>query len=351
MLETKLDLKDFEKAVDFAVRYYLDPSKTTAGRTSGQPRFLGAILDDFISGKLNEIGVQKILSLYSKNKLPILNMSIGSVHQIKDEPDIIKIREHNIERPPKVFIEIKSTSEKNNWISLTQEQFDTIKHSAQGKHIYIIYSKISTNTPDTNRQKDLLGMFMKNACHKTKLFQHFSNINTTVSIKFVLSNLEFENPSIAFPFQRGMKMYNPQILEKKRLKTCYKKDGSFRKDCFLVETFLNFDEKLSILEPKQQKPSHTFLSNLNINGDFHLIKKGHKQLIETLSEVQIKSDLWGNFSLPPNNIYNFTLETLGRDPFLKQNNLFISKFNIPNLIKTNKIKNLEDSLRHIANTI
>jgi hypothetical protein len=64
----KLNLDDFKRVFEFGTNYYIDPSKNTTGRTTGEPRGLGAILDAFTLGKLTEIGVGKVFTKFNSTK-------------------------------------------------------------------------------------------------------------------------------------------------------------------------------------------------------------------------------------------------------------------------------------------
>jgi len=108
----KLNLKDFKRAFEFGVNYYVEPSKNTSGRTTGEPRGLGSVLDSFTLGKLTEIGVESIFNKLNNKKAYILDFDIKGNSKVKDEPDIVKIQEDKKIRDPKVFIEIKNTSDK-----------------------------------------------------------------------------------------------------------------------------------------------------------------------------------------------------------------------------------------------
>ena len=55
--------EDIEKAFSFAVKIHLDPSKAHVGRTSAEPRGFGTTCDAWMSGKLVEIGVKKMVLL------------------------------------------------------------------------------------------------------------------------------------------------------------------------------------------------------------------------------------------------------------------------------------------------
>ena len=107
----KLTLKDFKRAFEFGTGYYIDPSKNTAGRTTGEPRGLGAILDAFTLGKLTEMSIEKIFREFNNKKNYILDFDIKTNYQVRDEPDIVRIGDKGNEREPNIFIEIKNTSE------------------------------------------------------------------------------------------------------------------------------------------------------------------------------------------------------------------------------------------------
>lgn len=57
--------------------------------------------------------------------------------------------------------------------------------------------------------------------------------------------------------------------------------------------------------------------------------------------MTIENNIFGKFYLEKNKFYTFNLVTLGRDPKLKRNNLFISKKRIYQLIEEGKIRKPE----------
>ena len=67
---------DFNKVIQFAVSYHVDPGKKTTGRTTGEPRGLGAIMDAFSSGKLVEIGLSNIMSAIAPGRSFTLDFEI-----------------------------------------------------------------------------------------------------------------------------------------------------------------------------------------------------------------------------------------------------------------------------------
>lgn len=104
--------KDFEKVFKFSVSYFLDIKKRKSGRTSQEHRGLGNILDNFVAGKLIEIGVGNILS--TKDKKCILDFDIKDDSDIKGEADIVSVKEKQETRSPNLFIEIKQMFDNTN---------------------------------------------------------------------------------------------------------------------------------------------------------------------------------------------------------------------------------------------
>lgn len=116
-------------------------------------------------------------------------------------------------REPNLFIEIKNTSENDRWIGLTEEQFNTIKRSAKGREIFMIYASIVSNIRDNNpKTADLTGMFLKKIedQDKSQIFQEFLSLNAKCRIEFIVSSKDLER--FAFPFERGMNMYETKLF-------------------------------------------------------------------------------------------------------------------------------------------
>lgn len=348
MKHYNLNLEDFKRVFEFGTNYYIDPSKNTTGRTTGEPRGLGAILDSFNLGKLTEIGVEKILKNFNDNKNYILDFDIKSISEVTDEPDIIKIKENNQIRDPNIFLEIKNTSEKDRWIGLTEEQFNTIKRSAGKKQIYMIYASIHSETINDNpKTADLTGMFLKEIENKDKseIFQKFASLNAKCKIEFILSSEDLER--FSYPFERGMNFYETDIFKEKKSSSFYCKSG-IRKDVLNIEVFNDFDD-IKKLELKGKKiVEKEEISEFKIRGSFKLLHKKSSSYIECISDVQIENNIFGSFSLEKGKFYTFNLATVGRDPKLKRNNLFISKNKVYQIIKKGLIKKPELIIKEIS---
>ena len=347
----KLFFEDFKRVFKFATDFYLDPNKNTTGRTTAEPRGLGAILDSFTLGKLTEIGVEKILTIINNNKNYILDFDIKSNNEVQNEPDIVAIFENNITRKPNLFIEIKNTSENDRWIGLTEEQFNTIKRSASDRDIILIYASINSEIKNNNyKTTDLSGMFLKNIedIKKSQIFQQFADLNAECKIEFILSAKDLEK--YGYHFDKGMKMYETKLFNLKKESSFYTKNGA-RKDILKIENYENYNDVFELKLMNNKEAENKEISLFKICGSFEIFYKKSSSYIKCKTDVDIYNDIFGSFSLKKGNFYNFNLLTIGRDPILKRNNIFIAKNRIFQLISEGKINNTAHVLEKIAEFI
>ncbi len=98
-----------------------------------------------------------------------------------------------------------------------------------------------------------------------------------------------------------------------------------------------------------------FIKPLKAQGKIEIYeKKNNKSLrryIKCNSDVEIEDNNLGIFKLQKGKIYLFNMTTVGRNPVLARNNIWIAKRNLFYLQKKNKIKSTEENLRIIANSI
>jgi len=279
----KLTFEDFKRVFEFGTNYYIEPTKNTTGRTTSEPRGLGAILDSFTLGKLTEIGIEKILTEVNNNKKYILDFEIKSNNEVQGDPDISAIIENKIKRESNLFIEIKNTGDNDRWIGLTEEQFNTIKRSAKEKPIYMIYASIKSDTINNNpKTADLTGVFLKEIENKEKslIFQQFASLNAECKIEFIIFSKDLEK--FSFPFEKGMNMYETNLFQEKAKSSFYNKNG-FRKDVLNIKNFSNFNSIIDIKLSKDIKAEKLEISNFKVSGDFNLIYKKQKTYIECIT--------------------------------------------------------------------
>ena len=118
-----------------------------------------------------------------------------------------------------------------------------------------------------------------------------------------------------------------------------------------IEEYIDFKEDMNLSIQKNVFAEKEGIGKFKIEGSFKLFHKKSKTFIECLSDVKIENNVFGFFKLEKNNFYNFNLETIGRDPKLKRNNIFISKRRIYQLLEKNLIANPEKILLEIAQEI
>ncbi len=295
--------------------------------------------------------MEKILTEENKYKKYILDFDVKSNAKVQNDPDIPYIVENELRRNPNIFIEIKNTDEGDRWIGLTEEQFNTIKRSAKDREIYMIYASIKSQFIENNpKTGDLTGMFLKEIenTDRSSIFQKFASLNAECKIEFIISSKDLEN--FSFPFEQNMNMYETELFALKSSKSFYSKDG-LRKDVVSIENFYNYDDKMILEISNGVYAENETISQFIIKGSFNLIRKKKKTYIECLSNVEIENEIFGKFNLEKSNIYSFNLATVGRDPKLKRNNLFISKRRVYQLIQEGKILNPKFIINNIAKNI
>jgi hypothetical protein len=347
-MRCKLTKNDFDIAFDFALRYHLEPKKSQSSRTSGASRGLGGVLDSFILGKLVEIGVSNILKSFNPNKDFCLDFEIKQNNEVIDEPDIIEVIESGISRKPNCFLEIKNISKDDRWIGLTFEQFETIKKSSDPENIFIIGAYIENNNQGNFKQKDLLGIYLKDKFN-SPIFKDFTDINNIeIVIEYAISGKELAEHGIEF--QKGYFMYETEIFEEagKRVNRSIS-NGKFKK----IGTFADSILDRYIMDKKFPDPE--FIGKINFIGKIEVFEKlnvkSSRRYIKCLTDVTITNKVLGTFILEKNKTYLFNLHTVGRNPALNRNNIWIAKRNIPSLQTSKLIADTENNLAQIAKEI
>jgi len=347
-MKYKITRKDFDVAFDFALKYHLDPKKSQSSRTSGASRGLGGVLDSFILGKLVELGVANVLKSFNSEKDYVLDFDIKQNNEVLNEPDIIGIVENRKERKPKCFLEIKNIFKDDRWIGLTLEQFDTIKKSSNLENIFIIGAYIQNNNHGNFKQKDLLGIYLKDK-FKSKIFKDFTNINNIeIVIEYAISGKELSQYGLVF--QKGSFMYETEIFEIAGKQT----DGDISKGKIKkIGSFSNGVLKRYIMDSKFPDPK--FIGDIKFNGKIELYEKLNekslKRFIRCLTDVEVSNDVLGTFSLEKGKTYLFNLHTVGRNPALNRNNIWIAKRSIPFLQTKKLITETKKNLVYIAKKI
>ncbi len=291
-----------------------------------------------------KIWVAKILETLSNDKNFAVSTS-GKKPKIDDKPDILLVKSKNKTRKPNLFVIAKETSTKNGWLSMTEEQFNTMKRSAGKGKLRIIYFSDNYKSANNLISAETPALFLKKTKHHNGTWTPLAN---KFKIDLAISADDFEK--ISFPFEIRMHKYKADVFNEKERKAFYTKDLP-RKDIKSVKCYKNFNEIIKFEIQENQYPEKKEISEFKVKGSFNLIRKNKKLFIECLSDVSVSNDIFGEFRLNKGSFYNFHLSTLGRDPQLKRNNLFISKNRVYQLIASKKIANPDEVILNIAKNI
>jgi hypothetical protein len=342
--------EDFRQAFGFALEYHLDPTKQQIGRTSAEPRGFGGVLDAFTRGKLVEIGVTQMIHGLNPSVKGELDFEMHVASAVRTDPDIISIKENNIKRSPNIFTEIKNTLPNDRYIGVTEEQLASIKTGAGCKPAFTIYASINVNNSNDNpRKADFVGMYLK---HLTghEMFDQFLDLSAFAKLEFVLSLEELERFGTRFPAGE-LFLETDMFSDAKKI---YKKNGELVKGIQLISKFNDHDSHLD-MPLKKDGELYAPYGDFYVKGSFNIYRKINNksiiQYIHCITDVSVKNDVFGTYQLDKGNTYWFNLITVGRDPILKRNNLFIAKRRVYQLIDQGLLSNPSESLERIANDI
>ena len=141
----EFNAEDVNEVIKFCRDYHLDITKQAMGRTGSGPRGLGGEIDAFGPGKLNEIGIAKLISLYEQKICKVDNQIYSNYEVgIKTIPDIVSVVENKNTREPNLYVEIKKISENDHWLGIHSDQLNAILKNSKisTSEIYLIFGQI-----------------------------------------------------------------------------------------------------------------------------------------------------------------------------------------------------------------
>ena len=363
-LQTDVTLEYLRKALEFAVKYYLNPYKVLRKRSSQQERHLGEIVDDFISGKIIELGVMDILKQINPKKTCVPDFDIHDDADFGD-PDIVAVIDGDPpkNRPPKTFVEIKNNDKDDQWTGLYTTQWNSInEHDLvnDGDNLYIVYASIKAKGDTekiydddevqsrySKRTKDVFGILLSNLLAGTPVFKKFISSNQLyVGIDRVLTGKElrehgrFFNAKIdAFTDEQGVPhdevpadsfwaIGGEQLFEITD-RDFINADGSLRKNMEPVQPQGNILPLDPSAVPRQ-------FGDFEFSGEISDVFRatvGKRPLYFTCTtDVIVKNDFIGEYSLTEDNQYKMTFNKTGGGD-CKSNNLYIAKRNFHNIAR------------------
>lgn len=341
ILASGMTKKLLEKSFNFALDFHLDPKKTQANRTTGQTRGLGGVIDSFLVGKIVESCVVEILEKFNRKKYEL----DFQVHDAGDrDPDIIAISERGVRRAPKIFVEIKNIEDRDRWIGLTEEQFQTVaKNEIVGRQldkIFIIYATIKNKSESNGKWDDLLGVFLKSTTD-SKLYGRFTDLkNLYVEIKLVLTAKELSE--VGTRFEKGYYFYETEIFEEADPKI---------KDSPKLRKMKTANNILPKFRRDKSYPYPQKFGDISFRGKIEVYHKqndkSNRMFVYCLTDVKVFNKVIGSFSLSKGKLYEYKPGTVGRNPVLNRNNLWIAKRNAENVLK----KTVSQRIQEIADSI
>lgn len=335
--------EDFFRCFEFAVKYHLASNKSNFNRTTGQYRGLGSIINDFFYGKLIEIGTAKALENFN----PSIKINLDfEIHELTaNDPDIISILEKDDDRPPRLFAEIKNVSSGDRWVGLTQEQLRTIRTNEMTRsdcsNVFLIYALIKC--ADETKNDDLLGIFLKNKIKLDKLDQFCDIGEISMEFPYILTGAELL--AYGTEFNEGSYFYETDIASESFSESGKKSVMASDYKCISGSNGI-FPV---IMENLMDPPSE--FGEFHCDGSYHLfIKenvKSNRIYLYCDTNLVLKNRVLGVFEFKAGDMHQLFFNTIGRNPKLKRNNLWVAQRNLINILS----ESTEDRLKKIAYSI
>ena len=223
-LATPITEDMLNQALNFAIGYDVSGKKYEQGRTSGQARGLGGIIDSFVPGKVIELAVCEILNKISTGKTCNADFGVRKKQDFS-EPDIATVTENSAERKPKVNVETKNSAENYRWAGVYDTQFNTLLEGQPDlDKIYFVFCSIRTK--DASQNDDLLGALLKSKDFLPGKFDSYESLdNFFIQIDNVLTGRELKEKGQFFP--AGMILPHDELLAERR--SPYRHDGTLGK--------------------------------------------------------------------------------------------------------------------------
>lgn len=334
---------DLERCFKFSVEYHLYVGGANYNRTTGQYRGLGGIFDNFLIGKLVEIGAASIIEKYT-SKRTLLDFEI---HGPTDEPDIIKVEEDGVERTPNLYVEIKNAPLADRWIGLSKEQFDTILKNklVKGDPAKAFIVGASLVSQNDQLDEDLLGVYLKTKWDSEILGDFCEIEDLQVVLHHVVNIKELKEKGVKFKKETSY-MYETEVL----------RPASDRKSRQIIEAMskgkkdiyqpLNLKNNILPIIMRDNYPKPKEFGKFKYEGDLIVFlkenEKSKREYIYCETDVKIENDVLGVFELEKGKIYECFFKTIGRSPVLKRDNIWIAQRNLDNVLSQSKEKGIKE---------
>jgi len=349
----EFNAEDVNDVIQFCRDYHLDVTKQAMGRTGSGPRGLGGEIDAFGPGKLNEIGISKLISIYDK-KICKVDNQIYSNYEVglKTIPDIVSVIENNKVRKPNLYIEIKNISENDHWLGIHSDQLNAIlKNSKIGiSEIYLIFGQIYFEDLKNRKQQDFLGSFLNSYLGASNInFKQFSNLkDLKCKINYILSISDLYK--FGHEFQQGDII--PE-LNFKEAKQVFRSDGRLWKGLKLDKIYEG-NKTITALGINGENYEY---GKFQIKGSAQLIRSSNKSrhYLSFLENSILENDFFGRLEFNKGEVIFFNvvnmLAGLQGSKVKNKSDWWISRRKLDQLIARGEVKDTAVMLKQIQTRI
>ena len=332
------------QALNFAIDYDVSGKKYEQGRTSGQARGLGGIIDSFVPGKVIELAVCEILNKISTDKACSADFGVREKQDFS-EPDIATVTENSAERKPKVNVETKNSAENYRWVGVYDSQFSTLLEGQPDlDKIYFVFCSIRRK--DASKNGDLLGALLKSKDFLPGKFASYESLdNFFIQIDNVLTGRELKEKGQYFP--SGMILPDDEILAERR--SPYRQDGSLGKGF----------KKLMTINGKKKLPTKkiTWIKQFGetyCEGRCEVflktgVRKGEPTdpslYLHCLGDVVVDNEFLGKFPVSPGT-YSLKVRSVSGRP-KSSDDWWVAKRNIDSVVGATTIKRVREIAKKI----
>jgi len=347
-------LQDVSEVVTFCRDYHLDVTKQSVGRTGTGPRGLGGEIDAFGPGKLNEIGVSKLLSTIGGKTCTVDNKIYSNYEVgIKTIPDIVGVVETDRRiREPNFYIEVKKISSSDQWLGIHSDQLKSILRDSNitKDQIYLIFAEIYFEDNLNKKQQDFLGAFL-NSTMKDPLvkFGSFSSLNDLrCKIHYIISVTDLQK--FGHEFKAGDIIPELSCTEAKQV---FRADGRLWKGLKIKKKLKG---KNTIEAPGTDGKIYPY-GEFRCLGEVQIIQKigSPRNYLSMLSNTSIQNDYFGELHFKKGetiffNIHNKLAGQQGAKVKTKSD-WWISRTKLDQIIEQGRIPKTENLIREIRDKI
>lgn len=365
----KFSEDDLIQVLLFTKEYHLEISKGRRGRTNSGRRSFGGELDEFIPGKLCEIGVCKIIEKYSKNTLklfPDTEIYTDKEVGLKADPDIIEVERISEEkRKTKLHVEVKRYIDSDVWLGIRSDQLSSAQkiHGLDiNKKMYMVHASIEFEDDKNIKERDITGSILKKFVVTKKFnLNEFSDFESLVcKIHFIYKIDDLLNLGNKFPAQEII----PADVFVEAAEA-HKANGETRKGYVFLCDITSSNHNIAMRIKKTN--TIPFFGNWNLNGSIELfdvtprVMKNKKhtadakaisdQVIYCKEDTVLFNKYFGRISLQKGKTYQFYfVNKLGSD-FKSIDDWWFNKRYLSELVNLKNIKPIEEQIEEIIQAI